>query len=101
MSPRKRRVAKLQRATFPDPAIAFFLLTGDHAPRGVGNWVEAAQVGLYGNPTWEELLEAHADALVAEARAYGFRPHCVTGRRPTGAGFEAWRAEFLAQHGRS
>jgi hypothetical protein len=45
-------------------------------------------MGMFGAPGWAEIIEAHGDALVDEARKHGFRAYCETGRSPTEAAFE-------------
>jgi hypothetical protein len=57
-----------------------------------------AQAGLYGEPTPETVWEAHSDELIAEARAAGFEPHRLTGRRPRGLAFDRWQRQFLDRH---
>jgi hypothetical protein len=94
---RKIRIAKQQRAELPAPAITFYVLTGEHAPGRIDGWVEEAQMG-FSTPGWAEIIEMHREALVAEARAHGFRAYCETGCRPTGAAFEQWRSDFLHTH---
>jgi len=91
---------RASRDRFPNPAIAYFLLTGDHvtADAPLLDWVEELQVGLCGNPSWAELSESYYDAVVMEARAAGFRAYLETGRRPSGPRFAAWRRAFLEAH---
>ena len=48
-----------------------------------------------------QLFTAEAlDELRAEAARRNFVPWAISGREPTGEGFEQWRAEFLTQHDR-
>jgi hypothetical protein len=70
-------------------------MTGQYANARLRGWVAAAQAGLYGEPTPEAVWAAHADDLIAEAKAAGFKPHQLTNRVPSGPGFEQWRTAFL------
>jgi hypothetical protein len=94
----KQRNPKTKIDALPSAAWVFHLLTGEPAQCRIAGWVAHAQQGLHGQPTLDEVIAAHADALVEEARSAGFEPAFLTKRCPTGAAFEAWKATFLATH---
>ena len=55
--------------------------------------------GMYDNTlAGNELWEAHADALIAEARQHGFVPYWLTKKRPRGPAVDAWAKQFLDAH---
>ncbi len=80
------------------PAMTYWLLVGAWPEGRVHGWVAAAQAGLYGEPSADEVWQAHGDALIAEAAAVGFEAFWVHKRRPTGPGFETWKTAFLRAH---
>jgi hypothetical protein len=73
-------------------AMAFLLMTGEHAPARVRGWVQLAQDRECSADT---MWAAHRESLIAAAAWYGFEPHRLTHRKPSGARFDAWRARFL------
>jgi hypothetical protein len=87
LSPHAKRIA----------AHRFFLLTGEHPECRLPGWVTLAQ-GEHGEPTAEDVWLKYRDDLIAEALTAGFKPHRMTGRRPTGEAFKQWRARFIALH---
>ena len=55
--------------------------------------------GMYDNTlAGDGLWEAHADALIAEARQHGFVPYWLTKKRPRGPAVDAWAKQFLDAH---
>jgi hypothetical protein len=80
------------------PAMTYALMVGEEPTARVHGWVALAQAGLYGEPTVDAVWAEHRAAVIAEAAAYGFEPHALTGRTPRGAGVERWRKAFLAAH---
>ncbi len=87
-----------RRHDLPSPAWTFALLAGAHPNVRVTGWPAQAQAGQFGEPTAAHVWQEHREGLLAEAAAHGFVPFAETQHRPTGAGFEAWRAAFLATH---
>ena len=79
------------------PEMTYYLMTGKWATvvRLEGVWA-AAQAGLWGNPSIEEVWAAHRRALIAEARRAGFVPAGPDGPSPTGRAFRRWAKRFLS-----
>ena len=82
------------------PMIVYRLMAGRWAGSGIRlkGWVDAMQLGRDEARVLEAVWVRHGERLRADARAQGFEASGPTKRRPTGAGFEQWRAGFLAAH---
>jgi hypothetical protein len=91
---RKLRVPKAQHDDLPSPAWVFALLSGGDPGVRLRGWAQMYQQHL-GAPTAAMLWQQHREALIAEAAAHGFEPYMDSGKRPSGAGFEAWRKQWL------
>jgi hypothetical protein len=95
---------KVSQGPAASPAWTFTLMTGELPPCRLTGWVDQAQStektveGFTYTPAGDRLWAEHQEALEAEASAAGFVPFWKTNRTPTGAGFERWRAAFLAEH---
>ena len=80
------------------PAMMFHLLTGEPADVRIRGWVAHAQAGTRDEPDVDMVWAAHQHELVTLARTHGFEPARLTGHKPSGEAFEAWRAAFVAEH---
>jgi hypothetical protein len=80
------------------PAMTFLLMTGEPADVRLPGWARTSQAGTGDAPEPACVWWWHAGTLTAEARAHGFEAFWLTQRLPEGAGFDAWRAAFLATH---
>ena len=76
----------------------FLLLTGTKAAARLPGWVAAAQAGTLDEPKPDHVWWAHGESLIAEAARHNFQPFWQTRKRPTGDGYEQWKAQFLAAH---
>ena len=90
----------LDPRTMLTPSIVYRLMAGRWAESGIRlkGWVDAVQLGRDEARVLEAVWVREGDRLRAEAGVYGFEPSGATKRRSTGAGFEQWRATFLAAH---
>lgn len=94
---RKIRTPKGQVLALPSPAMTFYVLTGQQAKARIKGWAAVAMPAdpaVAADAAWLQ----HREALIAEAAEHGFEPFGLTKKRPTGDGFEQWRALFLAAH---
>jgi hypothetical protein len=95
---RKIRTAKRRQEVPLLPAATYALMVGQWAPVRLAGWVKLAQAGQCGEPTLDEVWEAHGDALINEAATFGFEPYRLTRRRPGGPGFSRWQQDFFDLH---
>jgi hypothetical protein len=77
------------------PAMTFALMIGEWSTARLPGWVA---LGMHGEQTEADAWAQHRDALIAEAAGHHFEPYWLHERPPSGPGFEAWRAAFLATH---
>jgi hypothetical protein len=77
------------------PAMKLLLMAGKTAEGRIRGWVALAQAGMHDEPDPEAVWERHHADFITEATAHHFKPHRLTGRRPTGPGFDAWRETFI------
>lgn len=96
--PRDPRHVLNPRRTRLEPAMTYLLMVGEYADARLPGWVETLQRGQFGGPIPEAVWTIHKSALIAEAARHNFEPYQLTEKRPTGAGFEQWKAEFLDRH---
>jgi hypothetical protein len=100
------------RATAQGPDLEafplFVLMTGEPANAWLPGWVAFYRATGTRGPTrgdlrlWAKTVVTPAilEWLSVEAATHHFEPWAVTRRRPTGDGVTAWRAAFMAEHGR-
>jgi hypothetical protein len=80
------------------PALIYLLVMGRTCPDRVRDWVALAIDQRSPETIRRALWPTVGAQIVAETAPYGFEPWGDTGRRPTGAGVEAWVRQFLATH---
>jgi hypothetical protein len=104
MPTKRRRVPHVQRPAL-SPAATYLLMTGTFAASYLFGWANLdwdMEPFKHDKDAWRNatLTPALAVWIEAEGRAAGFEAWALTGRCPRGAAVAAWKAAFLAEHGR-